>query len=336
MKELDIKNHETIIQANELSRALYSCSTLGRKIIAFAATKISEKTINVTPFWSSSRMETYVPAAEFKISELLQALGLDKDNGKNYENIKKTVSSLRKCSLEIKKGDDEFKIWNWFQFIQYSKTKDKIELHFSHEIGWTLYGLKDSYTALNLKTIGNFKSFYALRFYEIALSWVGMKGRNGNKKGTWFFQMTPEEIRETFKIDEDSYTGRFGMSNFTKKVITIPIDEVNEVNKEFNISVTKILRGRTTVAFRFDCTETLKESKKLAIAKNDEKENKELKREINNEQEKIAELKEKHLDYWQKIYDFEIKQASLFDDEKTRRFFAENKANLALLQEFSN
>jgi hypothetical protein len=51
---------------------------------------------------------------------------------------------------------------------------------------------------------------------------------------------------------------------------------------------------------------------------------------------KIAELKEKHLDYWQKIYDFEIKQASLFDDEKTRRFFAENKANLALLQEFSN
>jgi len=334
MKELDIKNHETIIQANELSRALYSCTALGRKIIAFATTKISEKKIEKSLFGKLNT--TYVPSAEFKISELLQALDQDKDSGKNYESIKKAVSSLRKCSLEIKKGDDEFKIWNWFQFIQYSKAKDKIELHFSNEIGWALYDLKENFTALNLKTIGNFKSFYALRFYEIALSWVGMKGRNGNKKGKWFFQMTPEEIRETFKIDEDSYTGKFGMSNFTKKVITIPIDEVNEVNKEFNISVTKILRGRTTVAFRFDCTETPKESKKLAIAKNDEKENKELKREINNEQEKIAELKEKHLDYWQKIYDFEIKQASLFDDEKTRKFFAENKANLALLQEFSN
>ena len=336
MNEIDIKHHETVIQADELSRAVYNCSMLGRKIIAFATTRIYEKLIDKTPFWSSMSVRSYVPAAEFKISELIQALGAEKDSGRNYENIKKAVNELRHCSVEIKENDDEFRIWNWFQFIQYSKAKDKIELHFSNEIGWALYDLKDSYTALNLRTIGEFKSFYAFRFYEIALSWIGMKGRNGNKKGTWFFQMTPEEIRHTFKISDEAYCGKYGMTNFIKKVLNAPIAELNEVNKEFKIEVSKITRGRTTIAFRFDCMETEKEAKKLVIKKSEGKSIRNEKREINEEQEKLAKLKEKHGDRWQELFENEMKQPCLFGDVNWQKRTAENSADLALLKEFGD
>lgn len=333
MNEIDIRHHETVIQADELSRAVYNCSMLARKIIAFGATRIREKEIDDSPFWSEFPMRTYVPSAEFKISELIQALGFEK-GGSSYELIKKAVNELRHCSVEIKESDDEFRIWNWFQFIQYSKTKDRIELQFANEIGWALCGLKDNYTALNLRTIGEFKSFYAFRFYEIALSWKGMKGRNGNKKNSWFFQMTPEEIRHTFKISDEAYKGR--LDNFTKYVITKPLEELNGLNNDFKIEVSRIVRGRNLVAFRFDCTETEKEAKKLVIKKSEGKAIRNEKREINNEQEKIAKLKEKHGDRWQEIFEIEMQKPCLFSDESWKKLTAENSADLALLKEFGD
>ena len=289
MKELILKEHENVLQADELSRAIYSCSMTARKLIAYAATRIQEKTIDKTPFWYSGRMETYVPAAEFKISELLKALGLSLQ-GHNYELIKKATNELRHCSVEIKEEDDEFRIWNWFQFIQYSKKKDKIELHFSNEIGWALYGLRENYCSLDLLTVGEFKSFYAFRFYEIALSWKGMKGRKGNAPGTWWFQMTPDEIRTTFKINDNAYGGR--IDNFIKKVIQIPLDELNLICKEFKIEVLKIKRGRNLVAFRFECTELKEEKKK--IVKSDNKEIRQEKRQINEEYAVIELFKNKY------------------------------------------
>lgn len=308
MNELILKEHDNVLQADELSRAIYTCSMTARKLIAYAATRIQEKNIDETPFWYSGKIETYVPAAEFKISELLKALDLTKC-GENYELIKKATNELRHCSVEIKEDDDEFRIWNWFQFIQYSKKKDKIELHFSNEIGWALYGLKNNYCSLDLHTIGEFKSFYAFRFYEIALSWKGMKGRKGNAPGSWWFQMTPEEIRTTFKIDDNLYRGKDGITNFIKKVIQTPLNELNSICNEFKIEVLKIKRGRNLVAFRFDCTELKEEKKK--IVKSDSKEVRQDKRQINEEYDELEYLKNKYPEDYARALDEAKSQQSL-------------------------
>lgn len=289
MKEMMIKEHENVLQADELSRAVYSCSMTGRKIIAYAASKLQEKELGDNAYFKSGALHLSVPCAEFKISELLKALGLSLQ-GQNYEIVKKATRELRSCSVEIKEDDDEFRIWNWFQFIQYSKKKDKIELHFSDEIGWALMDLQNNYCSLDLHTIGEFKSFYAFRFYEIALSWKGMKGRKGNAPGTWWFQMTPEEIRTTFKIDDKAYGGR--MDNFIKKVIQIPLDELNSVCTEFKVEVLKIKRGRNLVAFRFDCTELKEEKKKITAS--DDAVTRATKREINAEDDEIEYFKNKY------------------------------------------
>lgn len=331
MNEVDIKHYESGIQANELSRAIYNCSMTARKIIAYASTRIYEKQVEKSPFGNSTGSKFFVPAAEFKISEFKKSIG-DKSN--NYDLVKKAVNELRHCSIEIKENDDEFRIWNWFQFIQYSKKNDRIELHFSSELGWALYNLKEKYTVLNLRTVGEFKSFFAFRFYEIALSWINLKGRNGNKKGTWWFQMTPEDIRKTFKIADTAYQGR--MDNFIFKVITNPLKELNKINTEFKIEPSKIVRGRDLVAFRFDCTETPKEAKKNKISKSDTKKIRNEKREQNDEQEKIFELRKLYADRWQEVYEFEMKQPFLLGNKNTQKTFAENSADKTLLQEFGD
>lgn len=289
MKDMVLNEHSNVLQADELSRAVYNCSMTGRKIIAFAASKLQEKELGDNAYFKSGALHLSVPCAEFKISELLKALELS-DSGENYELVKKATRELRSCSVEIKEDDDEFRIWNWFQFIQYSKKKDKIELHFSDEIGWALMDLQDNYCSLDLHTVGEFKSFYAFRFYEIALSWKGMKGRKGNAPGTWWFQMTPDEIRTTFKIEDEAYSGR--MDNFIKYVIQNPLDELNSICNEFKIEVLRIKRGRNLVAFRFDCTEVKEEKKK--IVKDDSLEIKKIKREINDEQNEIEYYQNKY------------------------------------------
>lgn len=328
MNEIAIKHHETMLQSDELSRAMYSCSMLARKIIAFGAVRIKETEIDTTPFWSEGRTCVYVPAAEFRISELMKALGMV-NSGANYLVIKNTIKEMRTLGIDLIDNDDEYIGYNWFQSIHYNKAKDKIVMQFSQEIGWCLYNLKDGYTALNLRTVGEFRSFYAFRFYEIALSWRGMKGRNGNKKGCWFFQMTVEELRKTFKISDEAYNGR--MNNFIAWVIQKPVEELNKVNTDFTVEVLKMKRGREIVAFRFECKETEKETKKIAITRADTKAVRDEKREINEEQEKIARLREAHGERWRAVYEFEKRQPCLFGDQEAN---ARRKADFVLLQEF--
>lgn len=328
----EIQKHQTTLQADELSRALYSCSMLARKIITYSVTKIQEKELGNKMYYQNNAFQISVPASEFKISELLKALNLTK-NGKNYELIKEATRELRNCSLEIKDKEGNFKIWNWFQFIQYDKTRDKIELHFSSQIGWALLEFQNGYTALNLKTVGEFKSFYAFRFYEIALSWIGMKGKNGNPKGKWYFQMGIDEIRNTFKIDPNAYSGR--MDNFKKYVIDNPIKELNEVCDDFKIEVLRVVRGREVLGFRFECSETKKESKKIAIKKTDSDELKKKKKELNAETELIEKLKKAHPERWEQILAEEKSQGVLFGGKELAELFAIKNAEKRLCDEFS-
>lgn len=328
-KNYELQKHSTALQADEISRGLYSCSMLGRKIIAYAVTQIQEKT---KCFLNHPQLQYSVFSSEIKISELLKALKLS-SSGNNYELIKKTTREMRTVGIEIIENDNCFHAYNWFSSIHFDKTKDKIEFCFTDEIGKALHEYQNGYTALNLKTIGEFKSFYAFRFYEIALSWIGMKGKNGNPKGKWYFQMGIDEIRNTFKIDPNAYAGR--LNNFTAKVINQPIAELNEVCDDFQIEVLRVVRGREVLGFRFECSETKKESKKIAIKKTDSDELKKKKKELNAETELIEKLKKAHPERWEQLLAEEKSQGVLFGGKELAELFAIKNAEKRLCDEFS-
>lgn len=88
-------------------------------------------------------------------------------------------------------------------------------------------------------------SLYAFRYYEIAVSYKGNKGRNGNRKGQWFFEYDVENLRRTLNIAEGKYAGR--MNAFISRVVKMPIDELNRLNFDFSVSFEKIVQNRRTV-----------------------------------------------------------------------------------------
>lgn len=295
---------------NDLSRAMYSCSMLARKIIAFGAVRIREA--NAAPDTSVT----------FRIAELLRALGLTRCR-RNYELVRETVAKMRTLGVEPADTSRKYLGYNWFQSVFYDEDEGVVSLRFSQEIGRRLLGLADGYTAMHLRTVGEFKSFYAFRLYEIAISWMGNRGQGGNAPGTWFFQMTEDEIRRTFMIPDGTYAGR--ANNFFANVIRRPLDELNSVNPEFSVEVTRVKRGRTTVAFRFGCHD---KAVAAATPRDDGR------READDELGRLERLKERFPERWGELLEFCRSKPSRQPTARLSEWSAETNAGVLMLAEF--
>lgn len=302
----------------DLSRAMYSCSMLARKIIAFGAERIREGSASL-PQSESAAPDT---SATFRISELLRALGLTRCK-RNYELVRATVAGMRTLGVEPADTSRKYLGHNWFQSIFYDEDEGVVSLRFSQEIGRRLLGLADGYTAMHLRTIGEFKSFYAFRLYEIAISWMGNRGQGGNAPGTWFFQMTEDEIRRTFMIPDGTYAGR--ANNFFANVIRRPLDELNSVNPEFSVEVTRVKRGRTTVAFRFGCHD---KAVAAATPRDDGR------READDELGRLERLKERFPERWGELLEFCRSKPSRQPTARLSEWSAETNAGVLMLAEF--
>ena len=51
-----------------------------------------------------------------------------------------------------------------------------------------------------------------MRYYLVALSFKGFKGKKGNEKNSWFFEYSVEDLRKLFDIqDNEHYTTVYDM-----------------------------------------------------------------------------------------------------------------------------
>lgn len=316
-----LKNeHEWVLQGNAISRGLYSCTVLTRKIISYAAMKISTKQTSeiVTSDETFNKLNKVNEdlglnkySLNFKIADFLKDLKLSK-SGTNYVLIKNAFDEVFKANIKISNGDKSFIGFNWFSKVYYNQETGVVSMTFTPEIGEAILNYSDGYSAMKLSTVGNFKSIYAFRYYEIAISMIGNKGRKGNSSGKWFFQYSIEELRALFQIPKESYSDkRCGTSNFINKVVREPLEELNNINNDFKIEFKKIIENRKTVGFRFECKET---SKKIKIAKTDSPEVKQEKQEINEDWAKEplwAKMQEMYPEVW----------TEYFEQEKHNGFF---------------
>lgn len=190
--------------------------------------------------------------ARFSITDFLEKFGMV-DSGKNYQLVKDAIRECQDARITWRQENGGFISFNWFYISKFNPDTNLVELVFSPDVGNAIYNMRLGYTALNFRLIRNFKSMYSFRYYEIAVSYMGNKGRNGNPRGTWFFEYDVGSLRRTLSIPPESYSGR--MNAFINRVVKQPIDELNRLNFEFEIAYEKILQGRKTVGFRFTCTE---------------------------------------------------------------------------------
>ena len=270
---------ESFFQANEISRSIYSCSIVARKVIALASSLVEQRMRKLQ--WNNKDVEIPVWIAKFSIAEFIKKFEIA-DSGQNYDIVKKAILECQdaKIILEKEKG---FKSFNWFYSVEFNPDEDFVEMTFSPDVGSAIYDFKSGYTAMRFKMIGGFKSIYTFRFYEIAVSFIGNKGKNGNKKGTWYFEYSIDELKNILGLKINSYPGR--TNAFLLNVVQKPIEELNKVNNEFEIAITKIKKGRNVIGIRFECSEKFETKEKLKITKADSFEEKQEKQAIQSEEE---------------------------------------------------
>ena len=288
-----IRDKEIVIQSNSISRGIYTCSPLARKLISYCILNTNHypETIDIPNMPDIEVMHHF--KSQFTISEFITKLGIARGSN-TYKQVKRAVEELSTSIIQIENTAEKYKAYTWFSSATYDKEKDLIELEFNPQIGLAVLEWKHikQFSAMNIKTIGEIQSFYALRYFEIACSFYNMKGRYGNKKDQWKFTESVDELKTMFKIDKDAYKDR--MNNFITKVVKNPIDELNSVNKDFQITYTKIVENHKTDGFEFTC----EQASVLKIDATDSVELKEDKQAINDEVLEMEYYKTKYPAQW--------------------------------------
>jgi len=250
LKIIKKQEKECVIQGNEISRSFYSCSLMARKIIAFTTTliKLEKKELD----WDNTE-KVHTWSAQFSINDFIKKFDIT-DSGENYKVIRSAIEECQKAKITFEKQNGSFESCCWFYKVKYDAISNLVEMTFSPDVGNAIYKTKLGFTAMKFQVIGKFKSIYTFRYYEIAVSYMGNKGKNGNKKGQWYFEYDIETLRRILGVEEDAYTGR--TDNLITWVVKQPVDELNKINTEFQITFEKIKHNRRIVGIHFICTET--------------------------------------------------------------------------------
>ena len=246
LNSLEEQHRDLVLQPNKVSRAAYKCDSTERKLLYFATAKLENS------FLTEGDVVVRRYTACFKIGEMLRALGMN-NIASNRKRIREAIKTIAKQTITVLETEKKLVVMNWLQKAVYDEDENKVVLTFTDDVGMYLQDLKEQFSSLDFKTIGAIKSYYAMRYYEIALSYEGFKGQDGNQPHSWFFDLDLERLRIMFEIKDSAYRGR--IDNITEKAVKQPIRELNAVNPRFRIDIERLKKGRTLVGYRFICTD---------------------------------------------------------------------------------
>ena len=102
---------------------------------------------------------------------------------------------------------------HWISSIRYNKSKGQIAISFAPDIIPYLSQLKGSFTRYELKHIGNMKSTYGIRLYELLMQWKNKGSR----------EVEIEWLKRQFELDS-SYNRMFDLK---KRVIDPAVKDIN-------------------------------------------------------------------------------------------------------------
>lgn len=284
MNEITQITPEYAIQPNAISQSVYECGTNARKLIAMA--------MALLPMNPKAEQDYSV---SFSITDFLTALGIT-DGSRTRVLTKSAVRECARAIVTVNDDDDEYKLIPWFVSSSLYRNTDKIEMTFNSALAKLILELKGK-AKLDLIDMGKLQSRYAIRFYELAMSYAGFAGKNGNKEKCWYFEREIGELRELFVIDDSKYKQT---NSFRINVVDQPIQELNSADVGFKIGIEYIRKGKKLTGFRFCCqyeSRTEREATPQAETLT-EKEN--------------EKLKKLYPEQWEKYYQDELQQKQLF------------------------
>lgn len=177
----------------------------------------------------------------------------DRDHGDVYGAVKKAILSKfweRDFSYKDEKG--KIVTNRWLTQVKHQDKTGYLEIKFSEEVQPYLHQLKKHFTTYYINKISEFKSIYAVRFYEMAI--MNLKK---SKQEKCKFTLKIQEIRDRLELNE-KYTRFF---NFKMRILDTAKKEINKYS-DIKFSYTVIKLGRSANEIEFTVSEKLKDKQK--------------------------------------------------------------------------
>lgn len=165
-----------------------------------------------------------------------------KDRRNAYRDLVLATEKLfdRKIVMQSEDGKKE-RLTRWVSTVDFDHEEMTATLYFHDQIKPYISQLKDNFTKYRLKHIAELSSVYAIRVYEMIVSWHGQ-----NKS---FDEMTIDDFRNA--LDLGRKYKQFG--ELRKFVIEKAVEQINErTNYELEIQAKKRGRSFHKLQFRFN------------------------------------------------------------------------------------
>jgi len=230
---MDDKKQQLVVKDNALINAAYTLDLVEQRLILMSTVRAREEGDGITADKPLKvRAEDY--AEQFKVRPHTA-----------YESLKEATSGLfnRYFTYEqlTKRGNKEMVKSRWVSQISYIENEGTVSIVFAPAVVPLITRLEKEFTRYDLEQVSGLTSTYAVRLYELLISW-----RRSGK--------TPEielaTLRERLGVGEGELTR---IDNFKRKVLDFAIKQINE-HTDITAEYEQHKKGRTISGFSFTFT----------------------------------------------------------------------------------
>lgn len=228
-KKNDLK---TIKKSNSLARAVYRISTSEQRLMLLAVAnangdidELKRSTIYARDY---AEMFNLTPEAAYAA----------------LQEVSETLFERRFTILDELNGNTRRRLRRWIQGVDYIDGEGCITLVFSDDVLPFLIEQSKNFSYYFLDDVKALTSIYALRLYEILMSWRGLPATDG-KRTTHKFEI--ENLREMLGVEPEKYTR---VDNLKRRVLDVAIEQINE-HTNISVSWTQVKKGRRIAGFYF-------------------------------------------------------------------------------------
>ena len=216
-----------VVKANEIiQRARIDLSILELKTFAYILSKVKP---------TDQPGQKYT----FTIQEYCKVCDIDEKNGKNYENVKKAIKTLRDKSFWLIDEDGRETTVGWLSKAQIDKRSGKVTAELDNDIQKYIVGWFEQYTQYSLCQVLPMQSQYSFLLFELLKSYANLK--------EYTFDL--DDLKS--KVGAVHYTD---FRDFKKRVLDMATKEIN-LYTDLEISWEPISKGRKIIKIKFYISE---------------------------------------------------------------------------------
>ena len=172
------------------------------------------------------------------VNSYINAFGVDDSTA--YLTIKEACKRLRGRYFTYQKlvNDNlEQTESNWVQSVSYAINSSYVKIKFTDDVMPLITNLERHFTSYQLEQVKDLTSIYAIRLYELLISWKLKKK----------VELSLVDLRLKLGIEPNEYKA---MNNFKAKVLDLAVSQINE-HTDITVKYEQVKQGRTITGFKF-------------------------------------------------------------------------------------